>query len=485
MICDARRRSTFLDPRTKRADELKFLPKKLKMAIIKEIKKIALPFVLVLLFGNIVLSENLLLTQETGMSEQIKKIRKEAVKWLSAQIVPNTTIPLPAPYRRRLILSYRIPSSSSVYPHLFGRSFIYDNALAIIAFTMVKDYQKAEYILGALMRLLSDDGSLWSAYNTNNSWPSNLDHQGAIKRLGAIAWVGYSAVYYLGKRLETDKAHLEQDVLAADYLEFAKKIARFIISRQVMEPSDKRYGLITGGSATLFLKVSEDFNKIMENYNPAPIYWISTEHNIDAYFFIRDLGRITGDGEYIKKADLIKKGLLKIWSKNDSQFFRGIKETQRIDQFLPLDGASWGAFFLFSLGEDEKATQCLKATNNFFTISKGIKGYAPYYKETVYENDRVNQFYYREKPNMTWRDLNLVWVEGSLGVAAAFIRAGNFEKGAAIINAMMRMQDGGGFQYASIEIPFQFSIFPSVASTAWFVIATELYLNQDKLFWGN
>jgi hypothetical protein len=32
---------------------------------------------------------------------------------------------------------------------------------------------------------------------------------------------------------------------------------------------------------------------------------------------------------------------------------------------------------------------------------------------------------------------------------------------------------GGGFRYASIPVPYQFSDYPSVASTAWFVIAAE------------
>jgi len=417
-------------------------------------------------------------------NETFKKAQQQAVKWLAEQMVPNSIVPKPAPYRRNLILSYRIPKKDPVYRYLYGRSFIYDNALAVIAFSIAGDYRKAEFILNALNRLLLADGSLWFSYNAHNSWPSTQDHAGAIKRLGAITWVGYSIVYYLGKRLEKDSSFLDQDPLAIRYVAMAKKIIDFAISRQVKSPVDKRYGLITGGDATYSVTPSDDFTSINEEYAPDLVNWVSTEHNIDAYFFIRDLGRLLGNSQYLELSEKIKKGLISIWSEDDNQFYRGIKENQSIDPYLPLDTASWGALFLLSFGEHKKANQCLKATDNFFNISNGIEGYAPYYKETVHENENVNRFYYRTRPETTWSDIGLVWAEGSLGVAVAYLRAGNPIKASGILNAMMAMRERGGFQYASMEIPYQFNKFHSVASTAWFVIANEIYLNNETLFWG-
>jgi hypothetical protein len=44
----------------------------------------------------------------------------------------------------------------------------------------------------------------------------------------------------------------------------------------------------------------------------------------------------------------------------------------------------------------------------------------------------------------------------------------------------------GGFRYASHPVPYQFSDYPSVASTAWLVIATEMLRGTPAaaLFWG-
>jgi len=455
------------------------------MVTLKTVKKTALHIPLVLIFGVSLMFFETLIAQESQESGRIQEAKQDALSWLSGQMIPNATVPLPAQYRRRLILSYKIPPSDIAYPYLFSKSFIYDNALAIIAFTMAGDFKKAENILGALERLATEEGSFWFAYNTHNSWPSQQDNHGALKRLGAIAWVGYAVVYYLGKRLEHNHLFLEEDLLAKDYLQFAEKIARFVISKQVLNVSDKRYGLITGGDATYILKTSTDSKSVQEEYQDGEINWVSMEHNIDTYFFLRDLGRIIKNDQYIEAAELIKKGLFTLWSAENGQLFRGISQSQKIDRFLPLDGASWGALFFLSVNEADKAIRSLKATGNFFHRSGKLEGYAPYYKEMVYESEAINRFYYQDNPGKTWKELKIIWGEGSLGVAVAYLRAGYLEKGLSIINNMLPIQENGGFKYASMNIPHQFSVFPSVASTAWFVIASEIYLNQDTLFWGN
>lgn len=408
-----------------------------------------------------------------------------ATQWLLQQMVPNKTIPLPAPNRRRLILSYRVPPGHPDFRYLSGRSFTYDNALAVIAFTMTRHYRQAEFILSALNRLSTNDGALWFAYNTHNSWPSAKDHEGAIQRTGANAWVGYSIVYYLQKRMEEDEKFLLQDPLAKQFLQFAEKTANFLVRKQVLDKNDLRHGLITGGSGTYQLKLSEDSKGVKEDFISNSIDWVSAEHNIDAYFFLRDLARITKNSVYQKSSALIRTGLLRIWDLKSGQFFRGIKGSQRIDRFLPLDTASWGAFFLMSIAEHRKANLSLAATDHFYSAaSKSLKGYAPYYKDPVFENPLINSHFYPQEPDMTWKKLRFIWGEGSLGVAAAFAKSGNRSKAQRIIEDMMDLQVAGGIRYASQRIPFRFSKFPSVASTAWLVISTQLLMNPNDLFWG-
>src|SRR6056297_1117759 len=130
-----------------------------------------------------------------GVSDEVRARLREhqtaAVEWLAEQLVPNEAVPDPNPARRNLIISYRIPPDDPVYPYLYGRSFVYDGAVAAIAFTMTGRYREAQRVLLALSRQVRNDGSVWFGLNTQNAWPSDADSDGAVVRSGASAWVGY------------------------------------------------------------------------------------------------------------------------------------------------------------------------------------------------------------------------------------------------------------------------------------------------------
>jgi len=429
-------------------------------------------------------------TQTTGdilMDKIILEAESDAIEWLKEQIVPNDIVPSPDLTRRRLIVSYLIPENDPAYPYIFSRSFIYDDALAIIALTMAGKYREAEYMLNALRRLIREDGSFWFTYNTVNNWPNEDYHEGAMIRNGAIAWVGYAITFYLNTCLKKDKDLLENDRIAAGFLKMAESIGSYILKNQVLDPSDRRYGLVKGGWASQELISSDKSMEPLEDYIQSDILWVSTEHNIDIYFFLRDLSRLTQKKEYLDAAELVKNGLLSLWSEKEWQLFRGIKEDQRIDNALPLDGASWASIFLFSIGEDEKARRCLVTIENrFLSKSKGNRGYIPYSSEYVYEDKRLNKYYYPNNPEMRWDNLGLIWIEGSLGVAAANIKAGDTKKALEIIKEMLLIRSGKGFKYANIFVPYKMSDYPGVASTAWFVIIVNMLKNSDIniLFWG-
>ena len=127
----------------------------------------------------------------------IVRAKERALAWLAGQKVPNAAIPDPQPERRNLVVSYEIPKSHPAYRYIYGRSAVYDDALAAIAFTMNRDYRNASQVLLALKRLQRADGGLWFGYNVNNDWPSDKDFEGATERTGASAWAGYAAVYYV------------------------------------------------------------------------------------------------------------------------------------------------------------------------------------------------------------------------------------------------------------------------------------------------
>jgi hypothetical protein len=420
------------------------------------------------------------------LGDEVLQVEREAIRWLKEQMVPNTIVGEPHPERRRLVISYRIPENHPAFKYIYNRSFSYDNALAVIALTMAGAYQEAELILTALQRNMRDDGSFWFAYNTVNSWPNEGDNEGALIRTGAVCWVGYAAVFYLGVRAQEDEFFLEEDVLAQDLLDMAEQIGEWVLVRQVHDPHDLRHGLVTGGLGTYQLAVDEKENNLLELFHRDEIAWVSMEHNIDAYYFLRDLGRLTREERYKRASEEIKKDLLTLWRTDRGQFIRGIKGDQAIDAALPLDGASWASLFLNSIGERGKARRCLNAIERDFRCqSEDVWGYRPYYAEPVFEEGEVNAYFYPDDPDKRWRDMEIVWGEGSLGVAAAYMKGGQKAKAVEIVEAMLPLSVEGGLQYATVDVPYQFSTDPSVASTAWFVMVVEMLRKPElnALFW--
>jgi hypothetical protein len=420
------------------------------------------------------------------LRDEVLQTEREAIGWLQEQIVPNRIVQEPSPVRRRLVISYRIPKTHPAFRYTYSRSFSYDNALAVIALTMAGAYQEAELILTALQRNMRDDGSFWFAHNTVNSWPNEADNEGAIIRTGAVCWIGYAVVFYLNIRTREDEFFLQEDLLAGDLLDMAERIGEWVLNRQVHESRDLRDGLITGGMGTYQLSVDRMKKNLLEHYRDDDVTWVSMEHNIDAYYFLRDLGRITGDERYAGAADEIERGLLTLWREDEGQLIRGIKGDQALDNALPLDGASWASLFMSSIGEREKALRCLETAERYFhNRSEGVWGYRPYYADPVFEEREVNAYLYPDAPDTRWRDIDIVWAEGSLGVAAAYIKTGHTERALRIVESMVPLSVEGGLRYATVEIPYQFSIDPCVASTAWFVIVLEM-LSKPELnacFW--
>lgn len=417
---------------------------------------------------------------------ELDRVYRDSLVWLKNQIVPNDVVINPSPERRKMILSYKIPEEDPVYKYLAKRSFIYDNAVAAIAFTMAGKYRDAEFILNTLSRLVREDGSLWFSYNTHNSWPDENDHEGAMIRSGALAWAGYALSHYVSVRNEEKKDFYKNDVAGKRYIEAAEKIADYLISMQVHDKKDARYGLVTGGKGTYKIKYSEERKIIDEIYNYDPVGWVSVEHNIDVYFLLKSIALVNGKKYYFNKGELVKKSILKaFWDRENGQFFRGIKIDGKKDKALPLDGASWGAIFLGSIGSKGKMKRALDfMEKNFRTESASFKGYAPYFDEYVYEDKSLNRHVFNGNENTKWKDANIVWSEGSLGAAAAWIRKGDMAKGYEIIRNSAAMSVDGGFIYSSENLPYLFSDYPSVAGSGWFIIASELYRNPDNIFWS-
>jgi len=404
-----------------------------------------------------------------------KGLKEKALGWIQSQIVPNKIVQSPSLDRRNLIISYEVPKSDESYRYIYSRSFIYDGAVSAIALLICGQQSKAGDILEAFARLVNDDGNLFFSYNTHNSWPNQGDHEGAIMRVGALAWLGYAITYYLNERKIKDPDAFKRSPRVKLLTEKSTAMADYILARIVNDKGDKRYGLVRGGYGEYKLKYDPIRGKVVEHFIDQPIGWCSTEHNIDSYFFLRDLGRLTGEEKLLEASECIRRSMiLKLWDDDFGQFIQGIKADGRLDKKLALDCASWGSIFLSAIGEDEKAKIALETGTRYRNIS-GI-GYRPYRETTVYEDPEVNAFFFPSEPEKSWDSVDIDWFEGTLGIILGYLKCGFRDEADVLferINNFYRKQRKNGLPYSTCSLPYQFNTYSSGASTSWYLIVSK------------
>lgn len=393
--------------------------------------------------------------------------------WLRGQVTPNRVVPEPDPTRRRLLVSY--DTSAALSPRTFHRSATYDNALAALAFLIMGDKDRAAFILHAIARLIRLDGSLWAGYNTANNWPDESDHNSAIVRAGAVGWAGYALTFYLaheppcGGDQGCEREH-------AFFLEAASRLGNYLLTLQVNDRTAPSDGLLRLGFGTITLTFRANPNGVMEVYKAEPAAGISTENNISAWFFLRQLAALTGEARWAQAAERIRDGLLRhAWNDALGQFNQGFDSDGTSDRSKALDCASWAALFLLANGDLAKARRALAVTESYYAVRNGrATGYRPYSDQRVYADPEVGRFFFPDNPKKQWRELPLVWSEGTLGVALAHLRMGNTDRARQIVAGLNSLQaKNSGMRCASMGVPYQMAEAPCVAGSAWLIFVGE------------
>jgi hypothetical protein len=336
---------------------------------------------------------------------------------------------------------------------LTERVSIYDNALLSLYLMRRGERARAASVLLALAQLQREDGSLPFTF----SWPAP-DPDAIYLRSGAIAWVGYAAVEYLN----AERGGPERERITA----LAHRAARYLIGLQASEP-DALAGLVLGGYGSFVLDAAE--SGVSERYVAGPIAWASTEHNVDTYFFLRDLAQLTGNAEYAAAAERIRAALLaRGWLPAAGQLARGF-QAGGVDAAYALDCASWGALFLLANDERLRAETSLGAAEARYASSSGAAlGHRPYAHAPLIENRALAEKMRARLPALEWDELSAIWPEGSAGVALAALRLGRRARAAAILEALEPLRTpGGGLPTFTVEIPSEMDTAPSLAGTLW------------------
>lgn len=332
----------------------------------------------------------------------------------------------------------------------------YDNALLILYLLRTERRAEAERILRALAKLQRADGSIPFSF----AWPAP-DAEAPYIRTGAAAWVGYAATEYL----DAERGGSERETAAR----LAHGIATYLLNQQIEDTADARNGLVLGGEGTF--RPEARAHEVQETYVPGPVQWASTEHNIDAFFFLRDFGRLTGDARYSLAAERILRALTaRAWMPAAGQLARGIARGS-VDAAFALDCASWGALFLLAAHDTLRAETAFAVADARYGAAdaeSGASGHRPYAHAPLIENRALSALYQSRLPARNWDELSAVWPEGSAGVALAALRLGRRERAEQILAELERLRDRrGGLPDFTMPLPFEFEARPSLAGTVW------------------
>ncbi len=337
-------------------------------------------------------------------------------------------------------------------------AYIYDQAVAAIAFMVYGDIERAELVLTTLQNLQADDGSWVNSYWYNGYWGAELR-----KHIGPITWVAVAVRNY--EALTGDTVTYHQ--MAIDALDYSIQFQR-------------SNGGIAGGQTTWDSPGGAWIDEV----------WTSTEHNINLYPTLLYFADTTPSKktEYETAASGVMSFLTDVvWDDVNNRFYGGFKnDTGLVDPFVPLDVNPWA---VLALGvEYEDAITYIEEATGHPDTGIGSLEY-PRYVYTVEYNDFGDtltgydfDWQSDDAPgDPAWGGGTLgadVWLEGSTFMAGAYYALGNSDKGDEILSEIAKkMADAGsmtgGLPYSvngTNNNYWRMIQQNCISSTGWFVI---------------
>ena len=312
---------------------------------------------------------------------------------------------------------------------LYERTFIYDLSIALMAYSSAlvvrKDdeslKQTAEALAESLMYYIDEAGNALMVISTNGT-PEGDQYS------GNSAWVATALAYY--SKITKDTRAMRKAELVALQLETLS--SSFMVNQQPVS-------LVKGG----------------QNYD-----WISTEHNIDYYFLIKELADskdfYVTKKDYLSALNLQENSMIQaLWNPSLKTFNRGFNDT-----YMVLDCSSWGAMFLLSAKNRTMATQAFYFAENFKRTS------LKYPEVSGYSSTLEHQ---------------TVWLEGTVGVAMAALKLKRYKTYKNIKHEIGKLREAIGLDtpllYSTEHEP-DMAPLPSTAATGWNLILESMALSR-------
>lgn len=139
------------------------------------------------------------------------------------------------------------------------------------------------------------------------------------------------------------------------YINMIRKGGDWMISRQVTDINDPRYGLMTGGIGAYNM---EDYS-----YIDTDIEWCSVEHQCSGLQALEGCALVLKNEKYKKAAELVRDQLiLKCYDKENGRFYQGINGGIP-DSAWALDCTTWAGSLVFG-----GAGRCFKGLLFYRTV---------------------------------------------------------------------------------------------------------------------
>ena len=317
------------------------------------------------------------------------------------------------------------------------QSYIYDQALAIIAFSHQKDLKSARQLMKGLEQIQRDDGSYYFSYYLDGTSP--YPAEGDKRYAGAIAWVAIAG------------SHYQQQFNSKEFEPGMVKVLNYLQS-QLQSMKDSNLALRFAPTDL----AGTDWNE----FETAAL-----EHNLDALAAFRNYEKVTGKKIWKKEIEGLKNFSLSLWDEERGHFWSGInlRSTKINREEFYLDNQSWSTLAL-----EEKD---LKRVNLVSALGASCDN-------LQVNHDGVTGFMDR-KPANRKSEFQFVWSEGTAGQILALERARALEQKACpkiknekLLSELKKMQKSdGGIAYATKGNDPDFSSASSVAGTTWYYFA--------------
>lgn len=323
-----------------------------------------------------------------------------------------------------------------------SQSYIYDQALAVIAYTRENDEKSARRLLTGLRGLQLKDGSLYFSYFLDGSSP--YPDEGDKRISGAMAWVALAA------------SHYQHRFKSKEFLELNYKLLSYLDS-QIL-PIE-----VNGKNLNALVFAPNDVESTAFNETDVA----ALEHNLDAYIAFSHFIKINRSKRWKNNVNELRKFIMALWDPVQLHFWSGasFKERRINKSEFYLDNQSWSLLALdkSSLDEISPRAALQKNCDYLFVKQEGIAGFMD------------------SKATRRPASHEFIWSEGTLGQVLAMMRIHKIQEAPITCNGQssydfissvkkMRKEDGG-IGYATVTEKKDFTSSSSVAGTAWMYFA--------------